>query len=104
MTRFFAPRSVNAAPSTASILDPSAGPDLPSIAARIDLDGIDALSAAELGDLARRAIGVGVHSEVVAEFANPAAPAVARARAFGLIHRRLAAVQTEIGSPAAVAV
>ncbi len=75
--------------------------DLDRLAVDIDRHGIDALAPASLADVARRGRALGLHPETVAVVTDPSAPAVVRARAFALIHRRLAAAPARPGHRAA---
>lgn len=68
-----------------------AAPDLAELAVTIDRHGIDRVPTDALVNLTRRARLAGVHPEVAAIVADPDTPSVVRERAFGMIHRRLAA-------------
>jgi len=70
---------------------PSAGPDLAALAVRVERHGLAAVEPSTLVELALRARLAGVHPEVADLLTDAEAPAVVRDRAFGLVHRRLAA-------------
>ncbi len=77
--------------------------DLADLAARIERSDLASIDAATLAALAGRARLAGVHPEVAALLTDIEAPPVVRARAFGLVHRRLSAT-TPVGTDSALAV